>query len=258
MIPAPFQKTLHEGEKIMKHAAGWFSSGKEERTDVRIFTLIELLVVIAIIAILAGMLLPALNAARERARATQCLSQLKQQGSANVFYTDDNGGFLPMGLTASNSHYWWMDLAKYVKNTGSGTALANYTHKIFHCPSQNGTDGRYNGSSLAVNNYGYNGLCGYLRKSWGLETAVMINRVKNSSSKIQVADGKPDGETFNGFPSINPIFGYSESSVMSTTGTDGLPLSVHSGRVNVLWLDGHSGSVRRPLLTVKNFTPTKD
>ncbi len=249
--------TLSEGEKIMRSAEG--ACGRKRKcSGIQEFTLIELLVVIAIIAILAGMLLPALNAARERAKATQCLNQLKQQGSANVFYTDDNAGFLPMGLTASNSHYWWMDLAKYLRNTGSGTTLADFTHRIFHCPSQNGTDGRYNGSTRAVNNYGYNGLCGYLRKSWGLETAVMISRVKNGSSKIQVADGKPDGETFNGVPSINPIFGYSETSVMSKTGTDGLPQFVHSTLVNVLWLDGHAGAVRQALLTVKNFTPVKD
>jgi prepilin-type N-terminal cleavage/methylation domain-containing protein len=65
------------------------------------FTLIELLVVIAIIGILAGMLLPALNTAREKARAASCVTNLKALSTAITMYTDDNNGFMPVTLTAS-------------------------------------------------------------------------------------------------------------------------------------------------------------
>ena len=81
------------------------------------FTLVELLVVIAVIALLAGMLLPALNAAREKGRGTSCLGNLKQIATANLMYAGDNEEYsVPYSVTDSpdpnQPGYYWFGIQK--------------------------------------------------------------------------------------------------------------------------------------------------
>jgi len=115
------------------------------------FTLIELLVVIAIIAILAAMLLPALSAARERARAANCLSKQKQILTAIFMYANDNNSYIPVqpggqgqiwsisyaiATASSTCAFNLIESCGYFGEIPAGTkGLAAFREKNYKCPS---------------------------------------------------------------------------------------------------------------------------
>ena len=141
------QKTKDKTGDTMKHHSARgniaYFKGKFNK-----FTLIELLVVIAIIAILAGMLLPALNSAREKARSSSCANNLKQIGSAYAFYSNDWQDYVPVapGLDQGDSgdtrfvsgprRSGFLRTAGYLPPRGKGAmCYGDDRPVIFRCPS---------------------------------------------------------------------------------------------------------------------------
>ena len=106
------------------------------------FTLIELLVVIAIIGILAALLLPALNDARDRAKTASCQSNLKQIANAIAMYADDHNDCFPMGWDEITLYDWCTLIAPYVSKATSindNTATTATLGKVFRCPGVRAT-----------------------------------------------------------------------------------------------------------------------
>ena len=206
------------------------------------FTLIELLVVIAIIAILAAILFPVFARAREKARQTSCLSNIKQLALSMLMYVQDyderftveRNVFLDEG-----GRRWYQAIMPYVQN-----------EQVFFCPSVE----RYS----AWGGYGYNGWgttgsngLGYRHEfdsggAAGAQGPIRLGQVEQPASMMMLAE--PTGNTY--------ILRARNTSLSH------LPGDPHNGGTNVAHVDGHAKWYRaetfKPISTASSWTDQND
>ena len=218
-----------------RHSSLIFHHSSLERK--RSFTLIELLVVIAIIAILAGMLLPALNKARQSARAVKCLSNIKQVSLTIVQYGMEYKKY-PAHVTKApnNNFYAWTSYMMYLYGlTGKVMACASFPENPTGCkklskervavlvatpPAENSD--KYCDFGINVN----------LNRQ---PAAYTPEKVRHPGELFLIADSYLPTSKTRGYSYVNHVY--------TTDSSNGNFDGRHNGAVNLGYADGHAGSI---------------
>jgi prepilin-type N-terminal cleavage/methylation domain-containing protein/prepilin-type processing-associated H-X9-DG protein len=238
------------------------------------FTLVELLVVIGIIAMLISILLPVLSRAREAARQTKCLSNLRQLATATIMYCDANKGRFPgPGFSSALASYewdwiYWSPSTRKLEESPLGAYLGGrMTEAMVRCPSDDTASLR----TIYPYTYAFNAFLSYLAPHAPELGREKVSQVRRSSEIMMFADQSgrtandgyflggnymPGGVVVDQFPGrrggANPWHpGTDLLSVRHDTRTEdaaynqGDPLPEPSRKGNVVFVDGHGEYVAR-------------
>jgi prepilin-type N-terminal cleavage/methylation domain-containing protein len=190
------------------------------RHDHRAFTLVELLVVIAVIAILAGLLLPAVARAKERARQTACINSVRQQTLAVLMYADENHDILPPTayLDADGNEVDWPALLD---------PYLNYVARIHLCPSDRVSQ---------LNSYGLNELAFVDLTDPDPGPPLRLASFRSPTTSVMQGDIGTEDDFVTPRPDTLKLT--APGSILNDD-ADARPSTRHLGRCDLGFMDGH-------------------